>query len=279
MAHLGQTEGGEHQGFPGVRVSGIAGGMGVLVGPGHQPNGKNRQHNADPHHVGSQSPGKDAFSGIIGRTLHDVGFRRFHSQGQGGDAVCDQVHPQNLQGGEGDTAQTDDGSGGNGQHFADIAAQDVFDKTANIVVHHPAFFRRRHDGSEVVIQQHHIASFFADVGAGNTHGDTDVRLFQGWGVIHPIPGHGNEFSLPLQRLHNAQFVLGGNPGVDADVGDGALQFVSIQAVQGLAGENYVSRLGDAQIFGNGLGGKLVVAGNHHGPNARPPTGRYRRSYL
>jgi hypothetical protein len=38
-------------------------------------------------------------------------------------------------------------------------------------------------------------------------------------------------------------------------------------------------LGDAQIFGDGLGGELVVAGNHHGTNARPSTGRHRRSHF
>jgi hypothetical protein len=38
-------------------------------------------------------------------------------------------------------------------------------------------------------------------------------------------------------------------------------------------------LGNAETFGNGLGSELVVAGNHHGANARPPTGRYRRSHF
>jgi hypothetical protein len=88
---------------------------------------------------------------MTGRALHDVGLSGFHGQGQGGDAIGDQVHPQNLQRREGHPPQPHQRGGSNGQHFADVATEDVFDEAADVVVHHPAFFGGADDGGEVVV--------------------------------------------------------------------------------------------------------------------------------
>jgi hypothetical protein len=71
--------------------------------------------------------------------------------------------------------------------------------------------------AKVVVQQHHVAGFFADIGAGDAHGDADIRLLQGRGIVDPIAGHGDNWPCFLQGLHDAQLVLGGDAGIDMDL--------------------------------------------------------------
>jgi hypothetical protein len=48
-----------------------------------------------------QPAGEDAFAGVAGRSAHGVGFGLLHAQGEAGQAVGDQVDPQDLGRGQG----------------------------------------------------------------------------------------------------------------------------------------------------------------------------------
>ncbi len=48
-----------------------------------------------------------------------------------------------------------------------------------------------HDGGEVVVGQHYVRRFLADVGAGDAHGHPDVGVLERGGVVDPVPGHGH----------------------------------------------------------------------------------------
>ena len=72
------------------------------------------------------------------------------------------------------------------------------------------------------------------------HGDADVGLGQGRGVVDPVADHGHPQLLPLQLFDPRGLFPGQHPGDD---------------------------LVDAGLRGNGPGGLFVVAGEHDHPDA------------
>lgn len=57
-----------------------------------------------------------------------------------------------------------------------------------------------HDFWEVIVHQDHVGSLFADVCPRLSHGDPDIRGFQGHGVVDTIPCHWHHSTSPLQSL-------------------------------------------------------------------------------
>ena len=76
---------------------------------------------------------------------------------------------------------------------------------------------RADDGGEVVVGEDHRRGFLGDLGAGDAHGHADVGLAQGRGVVDAVAGHGHDVAAALQRAHDADLVLGGDPGAHPDV--------------------------------------------------------------
>ena len=72
-----------------------------------------------------------------------------------------------------------------------------------LVVPHPltqlslslTLFHPGDDGGEVVVQQDHVGRLLGDVRAGDPHGNADVRLLQGWGVVDSISCYRDDGSL------------------------------------------------------------------------------------
>ena len=71
------------------------------------------------------------------------------------------------------------------------------------------------DGGEVVVLQDHVAGVLGDVGAGDAHRDADVGLLERGRVVDAVAGHRDDLAIALQRLDDAQLVLGGHARVDA----------------------------------------------------------------
>ena len=67
---------------------------------------------------------------------------------------------------------------------------------------------------EVVVGQHDVGRFLGDVGAGDAHRHADVGGLQRGRVVHAVAGHGDDRAVRLQRLHDAQLVLGIDARVD-----------------------------------------------------------------
>jgi hypothetical protein len=119
---------------------------------------------------------------------------------------------------------------------------------------------------EVVVGQHHGGRFVGHLGAGEAHRDTDVGLAQGGCVVDAVPGHRDHVAAGLQRAHDPDLVLGGDPGDHADVVEPAGQLGVVgHRVQLGSGHRLA---GDAQVGGDGAGGHRVVAGDHPYPDAR-----------
>ncbi len=52
------------------------------------------------------------------------------------------------------------------------------------------------------------------VGAPAAHGDADVGRFQRRRVVHAVAGHGHDLAVGLERVDQAQLLLGHHPGED-----------------------------------------------------------------
>src|SRR5690606_21445834 len=96
--------------------------------------------------------------------------------------------------------------------FPHVAAQQVADELADVVVDAAAFLHRGDDGGVVVVGQHHVRGFPGDVGARAAHGDADVGLFHRGRVVDAVTGHGHDLPGPPQRPHDAQLVVGRDAG-------------------------------------------------------------------
>ena len=81
-----------------------------------------------------------------------------------------------------------------------------------------------HDGGEVVVEQTHVGGVLGDIGADNTHGDTDVGRLERGGVVDTITCHSDDVfhalgladgvstGLVLEALHDLELVVGGSTG-------------------------------------------------------------------
>ena len=78
-----------------------------------------------------------------------------------------------------------------------------------------------------------------DVGAG-AHGDADVGRGERRRVVDAVAGHGDDAALRLVALHDRALLVGQDLGLD---------------------------LLDAELAGDRLGGRPVVAGEHHDADA------------
>lgn len=90
-------------------------------------------------------------------------------------------------------------------YLADVGGNQITDKLLHVVVNGTAFFNGSDNGGEVVISQHHLGSGFGDSGTG-THGDTNLSLLQGRGVVHTITSHGRNLIHALQVFNDLGLV-------------------------------------------------------------------------
>ena len=89
VEHLRDGQHGEEHGLPGFVAR-------LPVDPAGRERDQPHQ-GAGPQDVRPQTAGEDALVGRVGRALHDLRLGRLEAQRQTGQAVGDQVHPQDLQ--------------------------------------------------------------------------------------------------------------------------------------------------------------------------------------
>ena len=176
---------------------------------------------------------------------------------------------RNRQGGAGQDRGQDH------QALAEVGRQGPGDEFHQVVVDAAAFLDRGGDGGEVVVGEHHRRRLLGDVGAAAAHGDADIGLLQGRGVVHAVAGHGDDLALGLERAHQAQLLLGFDAGENVRGARGAAQLDVVQGRQFAAGEGAVVGSGDADLAGDGEGGGGVVAGDHFHGDAGAMAGAHR----
>ena len=134
-----------------------------------------------PEHGG----GYDVFVAADRFAVHEVVVSGFQSEGQGRRAVHDDVDPEQIQGGERRFQAHEDGR----EHDDDgreVDGELEGDEPLEVFVDVAAPFDGAGDGGKRVVQKDDVAGFLGDFGAGDAHGDADVGVFQGRGVVDAV---------------------------------------------------------------------------------------------
>ena len=82
---------------------------------------------------------------------------------------------------------------------ADVDRQLELDEALDVLVERPAPVDRLDDGGEGVVEQDDLAGLLGDLGAGDAHGQADVGLLQGRGVVGAVAGDGHHLAQLLQQ--------------------------------------------------------------------------------
>ena len=211
----------------------------------------------------------------LGLFVHHVRLDGFHAQRDGRQAVGRKVDEQKLHRKQRRLAP-EQHRGEYGDDLADVRAQQEADHLADVGVDAAPLADRVDDGGEVVVGQRHIGGALGDVGAGDAHRAADVGGLKGGGVVHAVAGHRDDLPLALPCLDDADFVLGRHARIDGDLFDRRVELVVGHRVQLRAGDGVVAVGEDAQLARDGRGGDHMVAGDHHGLDARAAAGGHGR---
>jgi len=132
-----------------------------------------------------------------------------------------------------------------------------------------------------MLEQDHVGRSLGDVGSGNPHGDADVCALQGWRIVHPITGDGDDFALVPERIDHQHLLLGRDPGEqDFRAVEGNLQLRRGQLAHGFAEQEGRLRTADQPDFaGDGEGGMRMVAGHHDHLDAGRAAARHGLGHL
>ena len=228
---------------------------------------RQHQHGDDQtldHAVQAHVTGKDTVLGVARLALHDVALGVLHAQRERGEAVGDQVHPQQLHRLE--DGKADERGDKHREHLGKVGRKQELDDLADVVVDATALFAGTDDGGEVVVGKHHVGNVLGDVGAGDAHTDADVGALDGRGVVDAVAGHGDDLVARLPGLDDARLVLGLDAGVHAVVLDVRVELLVAHAVEVGTGNGMAAIGDDSQLLGNGHGGVDMVARDHDGAN-------------
>lgn len=213
-------------------------------------------------HVAEEEPaGDEGLVALAGLALHDVVVGGVEGEGGGGQAVGDEVDPEEL---DGDKCFGHAHGGGeeDGDDLTNVGGDEVPDELLRVVVDGAAFFDGALDGGEVVVYENHVGGEFGYVGSG-THGDTNIGLLEGRCIVDAVASHGNNFAGLLEEVDELGLVSGLGAGKEGSVSRGVHllgvgQGVEFAASVGFASEIFVGAK-DANGAADGLGGVLVVA--------------------
>ena len=123
---------------------------------------------------------------------------------------------------------------------------------------------------EVVVGEHDVGRLLGDVGAADAHGDADVRVLQGRRIVDAVPGHRHDVAFLLPCPHDLELVHRRDAGVDRHFLDDGGERGLVHLGELLAGQHLVAFAENPDLLRYGHRGKLVVAGDHHRPDAYLP---------
>ena len=209
--------------------------------------------------------GKNTVLGVARLALHDVALGILHAQRERGEAVGDQVHPQQLHRLE--DGKADERGDKHREHLGKVGRKQELDDLADVVVDATALFAGTDDGGKVIVGEHHVGDVLGDVGAGDAHAHADVGALDGRGVVDAVARHGHDLVARLPSLNDAGLVLGLDAGVHAVILDVRVELLVAHAVEVGTGDSLTAIGDDAQLLGDGHGGVDVVARNHDSADA------------
>ncbi len=91
-----------------------------------------------------------------------------------------------------------------------MAGEGICDCLLKIIEYPPAQFHGMHYGRKVVVQQNKCRRFARNIRTSPSHGDSNIRSFQGWRIVYPVTRHGDDLVGCLERPYEPQLLLGDN---------------------------------------------------------------------
>ena len=107
---------------------------------------------------------------------------------------------------------------------------DVGHRLAQIVVDAAAEPHGADDRAEIVVEQDDRRGLARDIGAAPAHGDADMGGLERRRVVDAVTGHGDDLAVRLERLDDAQLLLGHDAGEDRGAFAGACARASSASV-------------------------------------------------
>ena len=127
---------------------------------------------------------------------------------------------------------------------------------------------RRHQGADVVVEQHQIRRLPGHGGAVAPHGHADVGGLEGRGIVHAVAPHGHHLPRRLQGLHQLQLLLRLHPREHRHPLQLLLQGLRAEALE--IGPTQHRPRRQSRLIGDGAGGDRAITAHHHHPHAGGP---------
>jgi hypothetical protein len=138
-------------------------------------------------------------------TSHDIHLSLFVGQGKGRVDVSSHADHKHEDVGERERDLNED-QRNEGPDLSHVGSEQIHDGLLEVVEDLPALLHAIDDGAEVIVQQDHISSVLRDVRSGNTHGNADISLLDGWTVVDSVASDTNNSPEALIGLDNKQFL-------------------------------------------------------------------------
>lgn len=109
------------------------------------------------------------------------------------------------------------------------------------------------------------AAFPGDVGTGSSHGDADIGLAQGRGVVNTVAGDRDDTAVGLEGPDESKFMFGRHPGEHIDARYLTGECVVVEEIEFVAGDRSVGV--QSELAGDRGSGSRLVAGGHDDSNS------------
>mmetsp|Transcript_29783 Transcript_29783/g.50025 ORF Transcript_29783/g.50025 Transcript_29783/m.50025 type:complete len:1038 (-) Transcript_29783:437-3550(-) len=148
---------------------------------------------------------------VTGSAVHDVGLLLLVSKRNGGNHVGAEIDHEDHHGGQGQ-GELDGDEDEERTNLGDVGGKGVADGLLQVIEDQAAFLHTVHDGGEVVVHEDHVSGLLGDILTSDTHGNTDISLLEGGGVVHAVASHGDNLATALVVLDDLQLVRGRHAG-------------------------------------------------------------------
>jgi len=169
---------------------------------------------------------------------HHVGVDGIGGEAERGQTVGDQINPEQMNRHE-RCRQSYYHADCHQQQFTGVARQQVLKRFADVGVNAPALFDSSDNRGEVVVGDNHVRRLLGDFRSCFPHGDADVGALDGRSVVDAIAGHRDHRIIRFPGTDDAQFMLGGDAGVNGNFGRSPPEFVVGHLVQIYTGDSHV----------------------------------------
>ncbi len=175
--------------------------------PLEETEGRAQEQRADQQDPPDQRRRQDRRSGPSRRAPHDAVLLRLEGEHEAEEHGGRHVDPEDLDRQDRQRGAQEHG-GQDDQSLAQVRRQGPGDELGEVVEDAATLLDRGLDGGEVVVGQDHVGGVLGHVGPGDPHGDADIRLLERGRVVHAVAGHRDHVAARLERLHEAQLLLG-----------------------------------------------------------------------